>query len=207
LNAIDRGEFDPTGVAVYASHAGSTWRMAGAIHAAKGKASWLRAGLSGPVAGQADIDVTGGFGQLTHATTAGPFILKPSLAVFADHLRMSATREAGTNALDLPAQSRNSLRPQIGMRAISRPGNIHPYLAATASFELADRDAMTAALTGSSATPFSLYGPKPRRAQVSAQAGVNIELGPGLMARLGFDGVINDPLAHRGALAGLSYRW
>jgi uncharacterized protein with beta-barrel porin domain len=195
-------------VTVYAGHAWSDWRISGAVTVGDGNPTWTRTGLFGANIGRGDVDLAAGFLSATFAADLGPFIVKPNVAVLFERTRFGTTSESGSAGLTIPSYTRSTTRPRLGIRAVSRPGNIHPYLSVAASYE-AKRPATAtmAAFRDDPAAGFALSGPVPRRLWTTVQAGINVELGPGLMARAGYDGVVNDPLAHRGFTVGASYRW
>ncbi|MDX2222586.1 MAG: autotransporter outer membrane beta-barrel domain-containing protein, partial [Rhodospirillaceae bacterium] len=201
-------EAAPKLVAVTAGHAWPRWRMAGALMIGDANPSWRRDGLTGPNAARSDSDMAAAFATLTYAGNIGPFIVKPSATLHVSRVRADAAEESGGAALSTMADTRWSVRPEAGWRMVARPGPIHPYVGVAAAYEAGERDRdLTAMFRADPLAAFSLTGPAPRKLWLTVQAGANIELGPGVMARIGFDGVVNEPLAGRGFGAGLSYRW
>jgi len=202
-----RAATDMTAVALYASHAWPRWRVALSAMAGDGSPAWARPGLFGTNRATADLN----FGQLlataTYAAAAGPFLVKPSVTFSADRTRIGPAIETGQAGLAIERRQHTSVRSGLGLRVVSTPGDWHPYLSTAISRDLNPAASLRAAFAADRQTAFDLTGPQPRRTEITIQAGVNVELGPGLMARLGYDGIVNEPLADRGTAMGLSYRW
>ncbi len=207
LSGPDRASIDTHALAVYAGRAGPEWRFAGAVVVGDGTPAWQRQGFLTPLSATSKLGLAAGFATATYASTVGPLIVKPSATVNIDRVRLSAVTEVGAAGLTVERQVRTTVRPSVAVRAVSRPGRLHPYLAASLSYDDHGPARLAASFAASPATRFDLTGPRLRPTQIGVQAGVNAELGPGVMARVGFESVVNDPLADRGVMAGISYRW
>ncbi len=199
-------------IGVYVSQASAQWRAGAGFSVSDGKLNTNRIQTIGaqtaPLAARADTGGESAFVQTSYALGTKKWLLKPTASLTYVRAKVGAYDESIGTGLAVTRSAASSLRGDVGLRAIAKPGPVHISLAAFWSQNFKDNDRMTTArLGGLAGSDFTIVGKSEKRGWLNTQAGVNIEVMPGMMARLGWSGILNDRLGGHTATAGLSYRW
>jgi uncharacterized protein with beta-barrel porin domain len=201
-----------TSAGVYVSQAWPQWRAGAGYIFGDGRSRMNRlstiGGATTAQTAHADLDTETAFGQISYSTGTDIWLVKPTAMLTYARGKVAAYAEAAPLGLSVAGQTGASLRGDIGVRAIAKPGPVHVMIGAFWSQNFKDNDRTArASLIGLPGSDFTIAGVSEKRGWLNTQAGVNIEILPGLMARLNWSGILNDRLGGHTASAGLSYRW
>jgi outer membrane autotransporter protein len=199
-------------IGFYVSQASAQWRAGAGLSVSDGKLKSNRIQTIGAqtatLAARANTGSESAFVQTSYVLGTETWLVKPTASLTYVRAKVGAYDEASATGLAVTRSTASSLRGDVGLRAIAKPGPVHISLAAFWSQNFKDNDRMTSArLSGLAGSDFTIVGKPEKRGWLNTQAGVNIEVMPGMMARLGWSGILNDRLGGHTATAGLSYRW
>ncbi|MDX2141855.1 MAG: autotransporter domain-containing protein [Rhodospirillaceae bacterium] len=166
------------------------------------------AGAASSIASRTELKTRTAFVQTSYVLGTETWMIKPTALL--THVRSTVDAYAETAAIGLAVdrQRATSLRGDIGVRALAKPGPVHVTLGAFWSQNFKDNDRNARArLNNLPGSDFTIFGRAEKRGLLNAQLGANIEIAPGMMARVGWSGILNDRLGGHTASAGISYRW
>gem|GEM_PF-3532082 len=198
---------------VYIAQAWERWRAGAGVLIGDGDAAMTRQRLSfnattDSLAAKTNTTTDTAFAQASYSIPSGFWLLKPMAMLTYVNAKTDPFNEGGAFALKVAGQEDSTLRGEIGLRALATPGPVHVVLGVFWSQNF-NGNARNVAADGFGfpGSAFTINGHTEKRGWLNTQAGVNIEVVPGLMARLGWSGILNDRLGGHTATAGLSYRW
>ena len=199
-------------LSLYLSQAWPNWRAGAGITTSDGQLNAKRTQTLGTqisnFMSRADTGGESAFIQTSYAMGTEMWLLKPTASLTYVRAKIGSLDERATTGLAVRQETASSLRGDVGVRAIAKPGPVHFSAAVFWSQNLKDNDRTAQArLSGLPGSDFIIVGMAEKRGWLNTQAGVNIEIMPGLMARMGWSGILNDRLGGHTANAGLSYRW
>jgi uncharacterized protein with beta-barrel porin domain len=205
-------ELSTTTVGAYVSYAGSEWRGGAGVNLSDGRANSSRiqtiGGATTPLSSRADTGGESAYVQASYATSQAGWLVKPTVSLSYARAKVDQTDERGAAGLAFQDETASTLRGDIGVRAIAKPGPIHLSLAVfwSQNFKDVDRSAR-ARISSLPGSDFVITGIAEKRGWLNTQVGVNIEILPGLMGRMIWSGILNDRLGGHMASAGVSYRF
>jgi outer membrane autotransporter protein len=199
-------------IGAYVSQAWPSVRAGAGIMFGEGDVEALRTqtlgGAISTITATTDLKTRTMFAQASYAMGTETWLVKPTAMLSHVRATVDAYAEAAAIGLSVNRQRASSLRGDIGVRALARPGPVHVTVGAFWSQNFKDNDRTAVArISNLPGGEFTIFGPAEKRGWLNAQVGANIEIVRGLMARVGWSGILNDRLGGHTASAGLSYRW
>ena len=205
------GKLSQTSAGLYLSQAWAKWRAGAGVIVNDGSLNSNRTQTIGGAVvlpGQADTGGESAFIQTSYALSTDMWLIKPAASLTYVRAKIGAYNENLPFGLNVQAGEAKSLRGDIGVRALAKPGPVHISVAAFWSQNFKDNDRTASArINALPASDFVIGGRAEKRGWLNTQIGANIEIVPGMMARLGWSGILNDRLGGHTASAGISYRW
>jgi len=209
-------KLESTSLGVYVAQSWDAWQASAGVLAADGDVRSTRANIpTDPLAlvlgtpnAKTDTGSESAFARVNYKVEAGAWHLMPAANVTYVKAKVGAINENVAGGLVTQRETATALRSDIGARAIAITGPVHLSVGAFWSHNFKDNDRTTRArIAGLPNSDFTIFGKAEKRDLLNTEAGVEIEIMPGMMGHIGWSGILNDRLGGHTAHAGLSYRW
>lgn len=209
-------DLSATSVGVYAAKALAAWQFSAGAMASDGRVNSARlmgyvdplALVAGNLSAKADTGGESGFVAASYHTDADGWLLMPTANLTYTRAKVGALDERTAAALITQRETATAVRGEAGLRASTLSGPVRLGFAAFWSQNFSGNDrTVRARLVGLTDSTFTIVGKAEKRGLLNGQASADMELSPGLVARLAWSGILNDRLGGHSGSVGLSYRW
>jgi outer membrane autotransporter protein len=166
------------------------------------------AGNTNRLTAAAGVNVWAMDGRASLLRVFGPVTIVPYAGLSVASVHVDGVDEGAALGLRTAPTRTDSLRSDIGARLEIAAGRLRSFAGMAWSQELlGNRRQVPATLIGATDTAFTLSGATTRRAQLEAEAGLAVDVLPGMSAYVRGGATLNDALAGRHVTAGVVWRW